>query len=61
MLAFNLPEWDLQSQKAKTDNMKGIPFLHSSLKPLSEVDFSTEEERGQLSMFNNDCSGMCGV
>lgn len=37
------------------------PFLHRSCKPLSEVDFSTEEERGQLDMFNNECEGMCGV
>lgn len=36
-------------------------FLHSSLKPISEVDFSTEEERGQLNMFNNECEGLCGV
>lgn len=37
------------------------PWLHRSCKPLSEVDFSTEEERGQLNMFNNECEGMCGV
>lgn len=36
-------------------------FLHRSCKPLSEIDFSTEEERGQLNMFNNECEGMCGV
>lgn len=36
-------------------------FLHSSCKPISDVDFSTEEERGQLNMFNNECEGMCGV
>jgi len=54
-------EQDLQSQKAKTDNMNGVPFLHNSLKPLGEIDFSTEEERGQLNMFNNECEGMCGV
>lgn len=54
-------EKDLQLVKSLTDNMKGIPFLHSSLKPLSEVDFSSEEERGQLNMFNNECEGMCGV
>lgn len=40
---------------------KGRAYLHSSCKPLSEVDFSTEEERGQLNMFNNECTGMCGV
>lgn len=37
------------------------PFLHRSCKPLDQVDFSTEEERGQLNMFNNECEGMCGV
>lgn len=36
-------------------------YLHQSCKPLSEIDFSTEEERGQLNMFNNECEGMCGV
>lgn len=36
-------------------------YLHKSCKPITEVDFSTEEERGQLNMFNNECEGMCGV
>lgn len=54
-------ERDLQAVKRETDNMRGIPFLHNSLKPLDQVDFSTEEERGQLNMFNNECEGMCGV
>ncbi len=54
-------EKDLQAVKRETDNMRGIPFLHDSLKPLDQVDFSTEEERGQLNMFNNECEGMCGV
>ncbi len=56
-------EKDLQAVKAKTDNQKGVPFLHSSLKPLGEVDFSTDTERGQgmLAGFGNECEGMCGV
>ena len=54
-------EKDLQAVKAQTDNLKGIPFLHRSMKPLSEADLSTEEERGQLNLFNNECEGMCGV
>lgn len=53
-------EREFQSLATKT-NMAGVPFLHKSLKPLSEVDFSTEEDRGQLNMFNNECEGMCGV
>ncbi len=36
-------------------------FVHRSLMPLDQVDFSTDEDRGQLNMFNNECEGMCGV
>jgi hypothetical protein len=36
-------------------------YVHRSLKPLDQVDFSTDEDRGQLNMFNNECEGMCGV
>jgi len=35
------------------------PYLHRSLKPLSEVDFT--EDTSQHSMFGNECEGMCGV
>jgi hypothetical protein len=51
----------LQEAKAKTDNQRGKPFLHNSLKPLGEVDFSTDVERGQGELFGNDCTGLCGV
>lgn len=36
-------------------------YLHRQLKPIAEVNFSTEEERGQTNMFNNECEGMCGL
>jgi 3'-phosphoadenosine 5'-phosphosulfate sulfotransferase (PAPS reductase)/FAD synthetase len=36
-------------------------FLHPSRKPLEEVDFRTPEEKGQLSLWDNECTGMCGV
>lgn len=36
-------------------------FLHPSRKPLALVDFSTAEENGQLSLWNEECSGICGV
>jgi len=54
-------ERDLQAVKRATTNINGVPFLHNSLKPLTEVDFSTDTERGQLSLFGNECEGMCGV
>ena len=34
-------------------------FIHKTCKPLSEVEFNTEED--QLDMFDNACEGMCGV
>lgn len=39
----------------------GEQFMHRSLVPLSEVDLSTDDDRGQLNMFENECEGMCGV
>lgn len=41
--------------------MRVEQFMHSDLKPLDEVDLRTAEDRGQVSLFNNDCEGMCGV
>ena len=41
--------------------VKSKAYLHRSLTPLSQVDFSNEEDRGQTSLFNNECEGMCGV
>jgi hypothetical protein len=41
--------------------MRAQQFMHRSLKPLDQVDFSTPEERGQLNMFLNECEGMCGL
>ncbi len=40
---------------------RGQQFMHRSLRPLDEVDFSTAEDRGQLNLFNNECEGMCGT
>lgn len=36
-------------------------FVHPSRKPLAEVDFRTAEEKGQLSLWDSECSGICGV
>lgn len=36
-------------------------YLHSSLRPLAEVDFRNAEDAGQINMFNNECEGLCGV
>lgn len=39
----------------------GTPYLHRSRKPLSEVDFDNEEDKGQLVLWGNECEGMCGL
>jgi hypothetical protein len=36
-------------------------YLHNSLRPLDEVDLSTDEDHGQLSLFTDECEGMCGL
>lgn len=55
-------EWDhaLRSRPGVM-GLKNPPYLHSSLKPLDEVDFENDLDKGQQSLFGNDCEGMCGV
>ena len=36
-------------------------YLHASRRKIADVDLATKEELGQMSLFGNDCSGMCGV
>jgi len=46
------------------DGIRGMTeklYLHRSLKPLAEIDFASPEDRGQQTMFNEECEGMCGV
>jgi hypothetical protein len=36
-------------------------FVHPSRKPLEDVDFRTLEEMGQMRLWDEECTGMCGV
>lgn len=54
-------ERDIQRVKHSTENFASTPFLHRTCVPLDKIDFSTDEERGQLTMFNEECEGLCGV
>lgn len=40
---------------------EGRAYLHPARIPLKDVDIRSEEERGQLSMFDMECEGMCGL
>ena len=48
---------------SKSDkSMKMLPYLHRSCKPLSEIDFDSDIDKGQEEWdFNAECSGMCGI
>lgn len=57
----NAVSFEKQLQAATLNTtLTGTPFLHRSLVPLDQVDFSNKEE-GQINLFNNECEGMCGV
>lgn len=36
-------------------------FLHRQLVPLDQADIRSEQERGQLDLFGEECAGVCGV
>ena len=56
-------EQELQAAHAGDGPKKfrGVPYLHRSLIPLSQVDLSTPEDHGQGSLFDSECLGVCGV
>lgn len=53
----------LQETAAKVPRLDGVPYLHPSRVPLSEVDLrDPDENQGQLwNTMENECAGMCGV
>jgi len=48
-------------QAAGGTSLTGTPYVHRSLVPLDEVDLRTEEDKGQGTLFGNECEGFCGV
>jgi hypothetical protein len=54
-------EKQMQEANAKDETARGIPFLHSSCKPIGEVDLRTDVDHGQGLLWGNECEGMCGV
>lgn len=41
--------------------IEGNAFLHRSLQPLDLVDLRNAEEKGQINLFENECTGHCGI
>jgi len=62
----NAPEeWaatcDLDDHLRATGRFNHQQYMHRTMKPLRDVDLRTMEERGQLTFWNDECEGMCGV
>ena len=53
-------EREFQRLKEQTP-FRGVPYFHASRVPLDQVDLETDLDKGQMSLFDNDCEGMCGV
>lgn len=54
-------ERNLIAASAKQEVLKGTPYLHESCVPLDQVDLKTRPSHGQLNLFRNECTGLCGV
>jgi hypothetical protein len=51
----------LRNDERINTRFRGQAFLHSSHKPLSEVDLRSNDEKGIWSLFDMECEGMCGL
>lgn len=45
----------------KCGGIRGDVFIHSKRIPLDEVDLRTDRDKGQLSLWSDECAGVCGV
>ena len=57
-------DYDLREvlkQQTGTAALRGTAYLHSSCKPLDQVELGSVPDKNQLSLFGNECEGLCGV
>ena len=66
----NSEEWEEACQfdesiridkRNKKSKLTQFLYVHKSGKPLREVDLRSDEEKGQGSLWDNECEGMCGM
>lgn len=53
-------ELKMQSGSGAT-KQRGVPYLHASRVPLDQVVFKPKQRDTTLSLFGDECEGMCGV
>lgn len=61
LVEFDARIRELQARNPEGSKINRPLFVHRSAIPVSEVDLTTEEERGQGSLFGEECEGMCGL
>jgi hypothetical protein len=56
-------EKQLQDAAKQDQAMRSIPYLHRSLVPIGEIDFTPSDKRGDGFVFDfqSECEGLCGV
>ncbi len=59
-VAFEKSLQDLHRNHTGGGKIKSVPYLHDSMVPLGDIDFSEDTKQGHLK-FHNECEGMCGV
>lgn len=63
-LKKNSKDWQLAILADETIRQAKPPYnlyVHPKKKPLSEIDFRTEKEKGQISLWDDECEGYCGI
>jgi len=54
-------ERNLQAASLADDVTNAVPYLHAKRVPLDTIDFRSDVEHGQMTMWDDECEGMCGV
>ena len=53
---------EIRNLSKMDSQLKMEVYLHSSCRPLDEIDFDSDEDKGQQVWdFKSECEGMCGV
>jgi hypothetical protein len=60
-VAFERRWNELARGDQRSTQVRGEIFLHRDMVPLDQVDLRTPEQAGQLSMFGDECEGLCGT
>lgn len=52
---------DFDRSIRRCGGVRGDMFIHSKGIPLESADLRTDADNGQLSLWDNECEGLCGV